>query len=216
MRCSHLNRALYASRKMMKKIALSIACLMASNQANADVRLDFPFQKKFEVYEISGNSVEEIEHSFNSRPDFLVNEGFDGYTAWKYDFHTHDDSCEIHEFDLEVTYALPKFEMSRTSAESAEEFRPYLEKLYRHEQTHCALVVKSIHEMYLAFKLGQRGGCSSANDRVIELEGDLVEINALFDVYTSHGEIELAESPFGEEPYLKVCEIPFAPMSPRI
>ncbi|CAH8204021.1 hypothetical protein VAE063_1070003 [Vibrio aestuarianus] len=44
----------------------------------------------------------------------------------------------------------------------------------------------------------------------------MVESNALFDVYTSHGEIELAESPFGEEPYLKICEIPFAPMSPRI
>ncbi|EIO3984836.1 DUF922 domain-containing protein [Vibrio vulnificus] len=203
----------------MKKIALSIACLMMSSQANADVRLDFPFQKKFEVYEITGNSVEEIEHSFNSRPDFLVNEGFDGYTGWKYDFHTNDDTCEIYKFELEVTYILPKFEMSRTSAESAEsaeEFRPYLEKLYRHEQIHCALAVKSMQEMYLAFKRGQRGGCSSANDRVIELEGDLVESNALFDVYTSHGEIELAESPFGEEPYLKICEIPFAPMSPRI
>jgi predicted secreted Zn-dependent protease len=201
---------------MMKKVVLSIYCLMASSQANADVKLDFPFQKKFEVYEISGNSVEEIERSFNARPEFLVNEGFDGYTAWKYDFHTDDDSCEIHEFELEVTYTLPKFEMSKTSDESAEEFRPYLEKLYRHEQIHCALAVKSLHEMYLAFKRGQRGECSSANDRVIELEGDLVESNALFDVYTSHGEIELAESPFGERPYLKVCEIPFAPMSPRI
>ena len=77
---------------IMKKILLSIVCLLASSQSNADVRLDFPFQKNFEVYEISGNSVEEIEHSFNSRPDFLVNEGFDGYTAWKYDFNTNDDT----------------------------------------------------------------------------------------------------------------------------
>ncbi len=45
----------------MKKVVLSIFCLMAFSQANADVKLDFPFQKKFEVYEISGNSVEEIE-----------------------------------------------------------------------------------------------------------------------------------------------------------
>jgi hypothetical protein len=40
--------------------------------------------------------------------------------------------------------------------------------------------------------------------------------NELFDVYTSHGEIELAESPFGEESYLKVCEIPYEPISPHI
>ena len=200
----------------MKKIVLSIVCLMTSCLANADVKLDFTFEKKFEVYEISGNSVEEIERSFNARPEFLVNEGFDGYTAWKYDFNTNDDTCEINEFKLEVTYTLPKFEMSKTSVESAEEFRLYLEKLYRHEQIHCALAVKSMHEIYLAFKGGQRGGCSSANDRVTELESDLVKSNALFDVYTSHGEIELAESPFGEKPYLKICEIPFAPMSPRI
>lgn len=189
---------------------------MASSQANADVKVDFPFQKKFEVYEVSGNSVEEIERSFNARPGFLVNEGFDGYTAWKYDFHTNDDSCEINEFKLEVTYTLPKFETSKTSPESAEEFRPYLEKLYRHEQIHCALAVKSMHEIYLTFTGGQSRGCSGANDKVTELEGDLVKSNALFDVYTSHGEIELPESPFGEKPYLKICEIPFAPMSPRL
>ncbi len=38
----------------------------------------------------------------------------------------------------------------------------------------------------------------------------------LFDVYTSHGEIELAVSPFGEERYLKLCEIPYEPISPHI
>ncbi|MFA0612072.1 DUF922 domain-containing protein [Vibrio sp. 10N.222.49.B4] len=200
----------------MKKIVLSIVCLMTSCLANADVKLDFTFEKKFEVYEISGNSVEEIERSFNARPGFLVNEGFDGYTAWKYDFHTNDDSCEINEFKLEVTYTLPKFETSKTSPESAEEYRPYIEKLYRHEQIHCALAVKSMHEIYLTFTGGQSRGCSGANDKVTELEGDLVKSNALFDVYTSHGEIELPESPFGEKPYLKICEIPFAPMSPRL
>ncbi|MEZ8301613.1 hypothetical protein AB6C50_20270, partial [Vibrio splendidus] len=60
----------------MKKIVLSICCLMASSQASADVKLNFTFEKKFEVYEVSGNSVEEIERSFNARPEFLVNEGF--------------------------------------------------------------------------------------------------------------------------------------------
>jgi len=48
----------------MKKIVLSICCLMASSQASADVKLNFTFEKKFEVYEVSGNSVEEIERSF--------------------------------------------------------------------------------------------------------------------------------------------------------
>ncbi len=87
----------------MKKVVLSILCLVAFSQANADVKLDFPFQKKFEVYEISGNSVEEIERSFNARPEFLVNEGFDGGdTAWKYDFHTNDDSCEFMNLSLKL------------------------------------------------------------------------------------------------------------------
>ncbi|WP_282178302.1 DUF922 domain-containing protein [Vibrio nereis] len=59
-----------------------------------------------------------------------------------------------------------------TSPESTEEFRSYLEKLYRHEQFHCARAVKSMREIYLAFTDGQRGNCSKANERVIELEGD--------------------------------------------
>ncbi|WP_253822786.1 DUF922 domain-containing protein [Vibrio aestuarianus] len=159
----------------MKKVILSIYCLMAFSQANADVKLDFPFQKKFEVYEISGNSVEEIERSFNARPEFLVNEGFDGYTAWKYDFHTDDDSCEIHEFELEVTYTLPKFEMSKTSDESAEEFRPYLEKLYRHEQIHCALAVKSMHEMYLGHHAYNKAFKSDSQRLAVSLRSSIAK-----------------------------------------
>lgn len=42
------------------------------------------------------------------------------------------------------------------------------------------------------------------------------EYYELFDVYTSHCEIELTESPFCEESYLKVCEIPYEPISPHI
>ncbi|EGQ9263604.1 hypothetical protein E2K28_18100 [Vibrio parahaemolyticus] len=42
------------------------------------------------------------------------------------------------------------------------------------------------------------------------------EYYELFDVYTSHCEIELTESPFREESYLKVCEIPYEPISPHI
>ena len=52
--------------------------------------------------------------------------------------------------------------------------------------------------------------------KLIELENELEENNELFDVYTSHGEIELTESLFGEESYLNICEIPFDPISPRI
>ncbi|ASO31010.1 hypothetical protein CG015_17595 [Vibrio anguillarum] len=201
----------------MKKHLISMVFIMSFFKVNAEVQLDFPFQKKFELYEVSGNSVDEIEHSFDTdRPDFMIKDGFDGHTAWKYDFYTNDDSCEINKFSLEVTYILPKFEMSKTSPESAEGFRSYMEKLYRHEQIHCALAVKSMHEIYLAFKNGQRGKCSSTNDRVIELEDELVENNALLDIYTSHGEIELEKSPFSEERYLKICEIPFPPIPPRI
>ena len=80
----------------MKKYLVSIVFIMAFFEANAEVQLDFPFQKKFELYEVSGNSVDEIEHSFDTyRPDFMIKDGFDGRTAWKYDFHTNDDSCEI-------------------------------------------------------------------------------------------------------------------------
>lgn len=201
----------------MKKLVLSIACAMVNCQLHAGVELDFPFQKKFEIYGVGGDSIDEIEHSFDTNKfNFLKESGFDGYTEWKYDFYTSDETCEIHDFHLEVTYTLPQLAKSMTSPESTEEFRSYLEKLYRHEQSHCALAVKSMREIYLAFTDGQRGNCDKANERVIEFEGELEESNALFDVYTSHGEIELGESPFGEERYLDVCKIPFSPIQPRI
>ncbi|EGQ8961617.1 DUF922 domain-containing protein [Vibrio parahaemolyticus] len=201
----------------MKKIAFVILCLSLSGYTYSNAELGFPFHKKFEIYKVVGDRVDDIENSFDeSRPTFLKENGFDGYTAWKYDFHTDDDTCEIYNFSLRVTYTLPQIEMSTVSPESTEEFHSYIEKLYRHEQVHCALTVKSMREIFLAFKSGQNGDCSKANQRTIDLESELEENHDLFDVYTSHGEIELGESPFGEERYLKVCEIPYEPISPRI
>lgn len=200
----------------MKKIAFSITCLMAPSYCYSNTEVGFPFQKKFEIYKVVGNSADEIEKSFNgSKPNFLKMNGFDGHTAWKYNFRTDDETCEIYDFGLRITYTIPQLEMSILSPESTEEYRSYIEKLYRHERVHCALTVKYMREIFLAFKAGQHGECGSANQRTIELERELKEDNERFDVYTSHGEIELAESPFGEESYLKVCEIPYEPISPH-
>ncbi len=55
-------------------------------------------QKKFEIYEVGGDSVDEIEHSFDTnKSNFLKEKGFDGYTEWKYDFRTSDETCEIYD-----------------------------------------------------------------------------------------------------------------------
>ncbi|MCZ4374280.1 DUF922 domain-containing protein [Vibrio diazotrophicus] len=201
----------------MKKSVFVILFLLVSSYGYADNDLDFPFRIDFQIYKVVGDSTGEIETSFNeSKPDFLKKNGFDGYTGWNYDFHTNDDTCEIYDFSLRVTYTLPQIEISTITPESAEAFRSYTEKLYRHEQVHCALTVKSVRDIFFAFKSGQYGNCAEANHRAIELENELEENNELFDVYTSHGEIELTESLFGEEGYLNICEIPFDPISPRI
>ncbi len=201
----------------MKKIVLVSLYLLLSSYTYAKTDLGFPFHKDFEIYKVVGDNSDEIEHSFDeSRPAFLKEMGFDGYTAWKYNIHTDDETCEIYDFSLRVTYTLPQIEKSTISPESSEEFRSYIEKLYRHEQVHCAIAVKFIREIFVSFRAGQNGECSRANQRTLELEKELKESNELFDVYTSHGEIELAESPFGEESYLEICEIPYEPISPRI
>ncbi|MDO6706356.1 hypothetical protein [Photobacterium sp. 1_MG-2023] len=38
-------------------------------------------------------------------------------------------------------------------------------------------------------------------------ESNITEMNRNFDVYTNHGEIELAVSPFGEDDFLPHCKI---------
>ncbi len=201
---------------MQKIIFLSLGILV-SDYTYAKAELEFPFQKEFQIYQVVGDSADEIEHSFNeSRPTFLKEIDFDGYTAWKYHFHADDETCEIYDFSLRVTYTLPQIIKSKTSPKSAEEFRFYLEKLYRHEQVHCAIAVKFMHDIFSSLKVGQNGRCDIANQRIVELEKELKENNELFDVYTSHGEIELAESPFGEESYLKICEIPYEPILQRL
>ncbi|MDN2480579.1 DUF922 domain-containing protein [Vibrio agarivorans] len=195
-----------------KSVVLVISLLNASHALGID-NLNFPFKKHYEIYTVTGSNADEIEHAFNhDRPDHLKQKGFDGYTAWTYDFHTNDHSCELYEFSLAVTYTLPQIVVSDTSLEAAEEFRAYIEKLYRHEQVHCALTVKSMHDIFTAFTNGRDSNCSKANRRVIALQSELITNNEKFDIYTAHGEIELANSPFGEEGYLKYCDIPFDPI----
>ncbi|HDZ9223226.1 TPA: DUF922 domain-containing protein [Vibrio cholerae] len=201
----------------MSKVLLVATYLIFVGQVFASSDLGFPFQKQIEIYLVGGANVDEVNLSFDAnKPNVLEAKGFDAYTSWKYDFYTNDDTCEIYEFNLGVKYTLPRIDSLSTSKEVSEEFRTYLEQLYRHEQVHCALVAKFMHEAFLTFKEGQNGECSIANQKVTKLESEFEENNALFDVYTSHGKIELAESPFGEENYLDMCKIPIEPIPPRI
>ena len=215
MRCSPLNRALGDMRGKMKKAFILVLCPILSHLSVANDDLGFPLHKKYDTYSVSGDTVSELEASFNlSKPAFLKE--LDAYTKWEYWFSTDDNTCEIHEFSLNITYTLPQLERSVSSAESTELFREHIEQLYRHEQTHCALAVMVVHQMYLEFQSGQDGNCNSANHKVRELEDRLLKDNELFDAYTFHGGIELVTSPFGEESYLELCEIPFSAVSTRI
>ena len=200
------------------KIWILVVFLCASVSAHGtDSTLGFPIFKKYDFYILKGNTQEEIEISYETeRPKSLKRENLDGYTSWEYKFWTDDETCEIKQFSLEVTYKIPRLVVSKFSPETSESYREYLEALYRHEEIHCAIATKITHEMYLAFKEGQHGSCAKQNEVVIALESQINEDNELFDTFTNHGEIELTESHFGEEGYLSLCKIPYSPIANSI
>ena len=200
----------------MKNIAFLIISLLVSGQSYSKDELGFPFQKKYEIYKVEGNSQSEINASFDAnKPNALKQKGYDGYTSWTYSYNADYQTCKIYDFNLQVNYTLPQIKMSAVSPQSTEYFRSYIEKLYRHERVHCAITLKSIHDIYLAFKAGQHGNCGQAHQKARELENAIQQNNELFDAYTSHGDIELPDHPFGEGSYLTFCDIPYEPIFSR-
>ncbi|MGF1736547.1 DUF922 domain-containing protein [Photobacterium satsumensis] len=176
-----------------------------------DTPLPFAFTTQYEIYSVEGDIVSDIEKSFEEeKPLFLKVREADGYTEWRYDYWIDDDTCEIKAFSLEITYKLPQIKKSAVSPETTELYREYIKKLYRHEETHCALTVMSVSEMYIAFEKGQKGNCAEQSKKVAELVEKVSSDNERFDTYTNHGEIELAVSPFGEEAFYPICKIPFS------
>ena len=197
---------------MLYKLFVLAGIVPFSAYAN-EAPLPFSFSTHYEVYIVEGDSISDIEASFDAdKPKFLKDRNADGYTGWEYDYWTDDNTCEIKVFNLDITYKLPRIKQSVTSPEITELYREYIEQLYRHEETHCALTVMSVNQIYQAFKKGQKGNCTEQNQTADKLAGRVKEDNELFDTYTNHGEIELAVSPFGEEPFYPVCKIPFSGM----
>ncbi|MDV5168627.1 DUF922 domain-containing protein [Photobacterium rosenbergii] len=192
---------------------LSLAAIVPFYANAAETLLPFSFSTHYEVYIVEGDTISDVEVSFDSdKPKFLKDKNADGYTGWEYDYWADDNTCEIKAFNLDITYKLPRIKQSVASPEISELYREYIEQLYRHEETHCALTVMTINHIYQAFKKGQEGNCTEQNHRVNKLTDRINEDNELFDTYTNHGEIELAVSPFGEEPFYPVCKIPFSGM----
>ena len=198
-------------RGKLLKIQIGFLVFLPLRGLAIDTPLPFSFTTQYEVYSVEGHTVADIEKSFeDEKPLFLKVREADGYTGWRFDYWTDDDTCEIKAFSLDITYKLPQLKKSAVSPEITELYREYIKQLYRHEETHCALTVMSVNEMYLAFEKGQKGHCAEQGKKVAEHIEKISGDNERFDTYTNHGEIELAVSPFGEERYHSVCKIPFS------
>ncbi|MGY5832888.1 DUF922 domain-containing protein, partial [Vibrio vulnificus] len=133
-----------------------LALVLFSHVALGQSLLGYQLDIKYKPYIVTGNNSDELNASFdNDKPKFMIENHADGYTQWKYDIINDDETCELKKFDVEITYILPQLEMSDRNNEAVSEFKPYVEKLYRHEETHCAIAVHLFHEIYLAIKKGQ-------------------------------------------------------------
>ncbi|MDO6706359.1 DUF922 domain-containing protein [Photobacterium sp. 1_MG-2023] len=181
--------------------------LCSVHLAHADEQLPFPFHKAYEIYSVSGHSDAEIDASYEKRPAHLKEKGFDAYLAWNYDFYYDDLTCEIDFFTLDVKYTLPQLSISPENEALLKGDFVYAKQLYAHEERHCAIALSQLHAIYQLIKKGQRDGCETVQDLIDVHESNITEMNRNFDVYTNHGEIELAVSPFGEDDFLPHCKI---------
>ncbi|RYU66036.1 DUF922 domain-containing protein [Aliivibrio finisterrensis] len=194
----------------MKTMKFGAILLLVSPLSFSEL-LPFDFNKSYDVYELQGDTPENVENSFDKRAGFLKKNNFDGYTAWEYKFNVDDDSCEIKDFNLQIKYILPRLNILNSYSQSREDYRDYLEKLYRHEEQHCAITLSQLSKMYAIFINGQSKNCSKEIEKTYLIEDNITKFNQQFDTYTDHGAIELAVSPFGEDNYLKYCKIDFSP-----
>lgn len=190
-----------------RRVAFILVCNTIFNAYSyAENDLNFEFKKNHSYYVVEGNSEEEVELSFEqNKPKWLSNYGFDAYTMYKYDFDVDNNTCEINTFYLNVDYTLPKLKTENKNIEHS--YSNYIDELYLHEATHCAITLNIINKIYYKFKHGQKDKCSENLRDVITLEKEIKESNKKFDLYTNHGEIKLGLSPFGEEDFLKYCII---------
>ncbi|RYU68956.1 DUF922 domain-containing protein, partial [Aliivibrio finisterrensis] len=91
----------------MKTMKFGAILLLVSPLSFSEL-LPFDFNKSYDVYELQGDTPENVENSFDKRAGFLKKNNFDGYTAWEYKFNVDDDSCEIKDFNLQIKYILPR------------------------------------------------------------------------------------------------------------
>lgn len=183
--------------------------LIIFNYAKAESQPDigYSLEINYQTYNVIGETETEINTSFNNKIKFIENTDIDAYTQWNYNIINDDTTCEINKFSVNVTYILPQIIISDSNKKAASLFKSYLERLYRHEETHCAISVKLLHDIYIAIEKGQSSNCNDQREIADRLEQDISKSQEAFDMYTNHGEIELANSPFGEEKYLAYCKI---------
>ncbi|UIP28079.1 DUF922 domain-containing protein [Photobacterium sp. TLY01] len=192
---------------MMRRHISYLLFLCSVHLVHADEVLPFPFHKAYEIYSVSGHSDEEIDASYEKRPAHLKEINIDASAAWDYDFYYDDQTCDIDFITLDVTYTLPQLRISSENQEFMKAYLAYTNKIYAHEERHCAIALSQLHAIYQLIKQGQRDGCGTVQDLIGEHESNITEMNRNFDVYTNHGEIELAVSPFGEDDFLPYCKI---------
>lgn len=195
-------------KKNIFHVASVCTFMLFSSNINADSLIDFTLDVEYQPYSVIGGTSEEIDSYFdNEKPFFLKNVNLDAYTSWKYDIKYDDESCNIESYNVKILYTLPQIQSTDNHSQIFEDFSFYLNQLYRHEETHCAISVKLFQNIYTALKKGQSGNCKKQLLIIDNLEMQIKKQNELFDVYTNHGEIELEISPFSESEFYPVCKI---------
>ncbi|MDE1348790.1 DUF922 domain-containing Zn-dependent protease [Vibrio aestuarianus] len=195
------------------KITLFYTLVSGSIHAGT-VQSIYPFDKSYDIYTVTGNSIEQIDASFElSMPSWLYNQGFDAYTRYKYDFLIDDETCSIERFSFKVNYTLPQLVLNEDTTYLKHEYKTYLQNLYRHEEIHCAISMEIVDKMYKAAQGGQNNprSCTAKLAQIQMLEEELIEINKSFDRDTNHGEFP-HKSLLGRQEYINKCQITPAPI----
>ncbi|CAK2041663.1 DUF922 domain-containing protein [Vibrio crassostreae] len=195
--------------KKIHKIAL--VCSLLPYIANSDVvKHSYPFSKHYEIYTVKGRNLEQVDASFEqAMPSWLYSAGFDAYTKYQYDFNIDEDTCHIHRFSFEVTYTLPQLVINEESKQLKQEYESYLNKLYRHEEIHCAISMEIVDKMYDAARYGLNNPkkCALSLKQIRIFENTLLEVNKQFDRETNHGEFPDRSSLLVTPQYIDKCKI---------
>ncbi len=195
----------------MIRTLLCLYLTVPINLALAATEVPIKVLKNYTLYKVTGNTLDEIEASFDKRVGAEhYRSDYDGQALMNYQFDVDDDTCEISNMVLEVDYTLPQMQLHTSKMALGNEYKEFMTQLYRHETIHCAITLEALHQIRQISSQANLD-CDSRIDRIKFIEDTIQGIHDEFDRTTKHG-WQHQNSSLGEPHFMRECRITLDPI----